>query len=205
MGQCTVPVSPEVTVVSGTNSDTTSTVGVDFWICSDASGQVFDGSNNSYLVESGASITVIGHFSSIYFKGNTPMTVSGYQNYLTGEDSTAFMDEGSDNIIIECGVGNLVYTYDDAPSDGCSLVGVEDLPFVHYFNTSPNPTNGLLRIGYASARARTIVVSNALGQVALTLPFQQRTDLGALPAGSYVLTVRDANGVALACGRVIRE
>ena len=62
----------------------------------------------------------------------------------------------------------------------------------------PNPTSGLVTMEWSSNAARQITVSNIIGQVVITEQVRNdrrhETDLSHLPAGNYILTVRDEDG-----------
>jgi hypothetical protein len=62
----------------------------------------------------------------------------------------------------------------------------------------PNPTSGIVTLDWGSAVRTNITVSNIIGQVLLTETSNGRSskdlNLSHLPAGNYIITLKDENG-----------
>ncbi len=85
------------------------------------------------------------------------------------------------------------------------VAGVEEAPAIPQLQVAPNPTTGQLTLGAQQPDMKTVEVQNVLGERVLALPYQRTIDLGRLAPGPYSITVRNADGAALARARVVRE
>lgn len=69
----------------------------------------------------------------------------------------------------------------------------------------PNPTEGSLNIAYQGADARRLLVSDALGRTVVSASFTKQLDVHQLVSGSYVLTLIDVHGDAIARRTFVRQ
>ncbi|MBZ0205107.1 MAG: T9SS type A sorting domain-containing protein [Flavobacteriales bacterium] len=70
---------------------------------------------------------------------------------------------------------------------------------------SPNPNGGLLFIDGIESGARTMTIHDLGGAVVLTARSSTVLNVSSLAAGTYILVIRDQQGIAMARAPFIRE
>ena len=92
----------------------------------------------------------------------------------------------------------------DGIGDACA-VGISEVNALPLLAVRPNPTNGQLHLSWSGTEARTGVLYDLLGAEVMRVPFDRVIDVSGLAQGTYLLVLRDANGLDLAKARVVRH
>ena len=83
-------------------------------------------------------------------------------------------------------------------------VGLSEAP-LHALQIIPNPTTGIVRLANDVRGVHSILVSDVIGNLVLTLQFTSTIDLGSLADGVYTFELLDGAGVSLGNGRILKQ
>lgn len=96
-------------------------------------------------------------------------------------------------------------TDDNGIGDACATVSVEPVGGLPGILLHPNPTTGILHIGKVGAEASVICIYDLSGAEVRRSLFEEQVDVSGLAIGSYILVLRDADGLALARAPIMRQ
>lgn len=88
--------------------------------------------------------------------------------------------------------------------DACDDIGIAEIRDRSLLVMHPNPTNGQLRIVAELDRPGSVLFFDALGAMALQLPYAPVLDVRGLAPGTYLVVVQQRDGTLLGHGRLVK-
>ena len=199
-GQCTTTIPADAVIVDDASPQFVSGSNLNYWVCQDASETILTGNNNHIWIEAGAYVSAGGDYNTIYYRGLVAFGLMGDFNTCYAENDGPVQNLGQSNAVIICGAGQLAYTYDSAPANGCGVVGVAEEAEA-WIGMYPNPTSGELTIETYAATAMQLRITDLHGrelvQRSLARSPRSVVDVSALASGLYMAWVVTSNGVVL--------
>ena len=197
--QCTGVIPATANIVSGISPSTITFNNEAIWVCGDAQ-VVLEGDHNSVYIEDNASIEIVGDTNQIWYKGSTPFILSGTGNNVRVQ---AFGDvdlQGpGDNSVSYCGEGNVVLSYQFAPSSGCLTLGTPE-PQRSTVRIFPNPARDEITIEMDHGTVERIEIFTATGRSAGSYPGRvKRIPVSHLPSGLYMVRAHTSHGILNSC------
>lgn len=194
--QCTSSVPANAIVITSETAATNSQSGVSFWICDEAFQQIFTGSNNNFYIESGAFFSAInGNENTIRYKGNVQLGVFGSGNTIYATSASAISDQGSGNTIIPCGANGVVFNYDNAPANPCTVVSVDEV-VAETVSAFFDPTMDAMVLNDPAGILREVHIYDPSGRSVGQLVETRATtfSMAGLPTGAYIAQLITTTG-----------
>ncbi len=191
MGQCTVAIPANAVAVT-TLQGSTPANGQFIWVCSGGLAAVTGNGNTVFVEEQGVG-SVIGDNNILITKVSSTY-VSGNNNSVFILDAAGVADLGTGTQITTC--PSIVFTYANAPANGCLDVGIVDLNTTVSFELFPNPVGRVLNLVIEGATIERVRVFDAQGHVAIdrTGPVNGKMNVEDLTSGLYLLVADTDHG-----------
>lgn len=191
VAQCTLAIPANAVVVNTIQGSVTSN-GQFVWICLGGLVAV-TGNGNTIALEEGASGTAIGDNNVLYTKTSGTF-INGNNNTVFITDPDMVADIGTNTTITTC--SSVVFTYANAPANGCLPVGIAENTTAWGLGLYPNPVGRELTVAVEGAQVQRLRLFDAQGRVVMdrTGTTTGKLDVSALPAGFFMLAVDTDRG-----------
>lgn len=191
MGQCTIDIPANAIPVS-TIQGTTPATGQFIWVC-DAGLAAVTGNGNTVVVEELGTGTLIGD-NNILITKSAGTFVNGNNNQVFILDAANVADIGTGTQITECAA--IVFTYGNAPTNGCLNVGMAEPATSVRFDLFPNPVHNELHLTVDGAQVERVRLFDAHGRVALDRTGNSAggIDVTHLPSGLFLFVADTDHG-----------
>jgi hypothetical protein len=191
MAQCTIDIPANAIPVS-TIQGTTLATGQFIWVC-DGGLAAVTGNGNTVVVEELGTGTLIGD-NNILITKNAGTFVNGNNNQVFILDPANVADVGTNTQITDCAA--VVFTYTNAPTNGCLNVGMAEAVAPVPFALFPNPVYNALNLTVDGAVVARVRLFDAHGRVALdrTGNMTGAIDVTHLPAGLFLFVADTDHG-----------
>lgn len=162
MGQCTIAIPANAVAVT-TLQGSTPANGQFIWVCYGGLAAVTGNGNTVFVEEQGVG-SVIGDNNILITKVSSTY-VSGNNNSVFILDAAGVADLGTGTQITTC--PSIVFTYTNAPANGCLDVGMAERNTAIELDLFPNPASKTINLAVEGAVIQRVRFFDTQGRVAL--------------------------------------
>ena len=189
--QCTIAV-PGNAIPITTLQGTVTANGQFIWVCLGGLAAV-TGNGNTVVVEEQGVASLIGDNNTLITKVSSTF-VNGSNNAVYILDAAGVADLGTGTMITTC--PSILFTYGNAPANGCLNVGIAETATSVRMDLFPNPASRMLNVAVEGARIERVRLFDAQGRVAMDLSgnLNQPLDVAQVPAGLFLVLLDTDQG-----------